>query len=132
MPNFVLLILLLLGSLGYRPDRVVKGYASAYAEGVFEATIRYRLDNDVWRVPPPVDWYTAHGYIASMDCSHVGRMAVLVVEGREYRVLVADCAGDDGPVDRFEKMNVVAELDYDLWRRLTAEHGKPLRIEVRY
>lgn len=114
------------------PDAVVEGYASAYAEGVMESVVRYRLDNDVWRVPPPRDWYTAHGYIAAMDCNHVGKMATLVVMRREYHVLVADCAGDDGPPDRFEKMGVVAELDWRLWARLTAEHGRPLPITVRY
>lgn len=95
--------------------------------------MRTRLANDWWpHGNPSLGWYQVHGYIAAMDCSHVGSVATLIVAGREYSVLVADCAGDDGPVDRFEKMNVVAELDWDLWQRLTAQYGKPLSIEVRY
>ena len=27
--------------------------------------------------------------------------------------------------------NIVAELDWKLWQRLTAEHGRPLAVEVR-
>lgn len=108
------------------------GYASAYAEGVMGEVIRYRLDNDIWRVTPPRDWYTAHGAIAAMDCSRVGEMTTIVdPDGREYRVLIADCAGADGPADRFEKMNVIVELDWGLWTRLTDEHGRPLEVGLR-
>lgn len=111
-------------------DKYETGYASAYAEGVFESTVRYRLENDVWRVPPPHDWYTAHGYVAAMDCSRVGEMATMLVGSREYRVLIADCAGDDGPPDRFEKMNVILEMDWRLWEKLTQAHGRPLLVSL--
>jgi hypothetical protein len=57
-------------------------------------------------------------------------MATMVVAGREYRVLVADCAGDDGPVDRFEKMGVILEMDWRLWERLTEAHGRPLSVSL--
>lgn len=108
------------------------GYASAYAEGVMDEVVRFRLDNDIWRVPPPHDWYTAHGAVAAMDCSRVGEMATIVdPAGREYRVLIADCAGADGPADRFEKMNVIVELDWGLWTRLTEAHGRPLAVGLR-
>ena len=108
------------------------GYASAYAPGVMGEVVRYRLDNDVWRNEPPIGWYTAHGYVAAMDCSTVGEMRTLVdVKGREYRVLVADCAGDDGPADRFSRDNIIVELDWNLWTRLVDEHGRPLEVGLR-
>lgn len=110
-----------------------RGYAGAYGPGVMEAVIRARFANDWWpHGRPPLDWYQAHGAIAAMDCARVGSMAVLVApDGRAYRVLVADCAGDDGPADRFSRDNIIAELDAALWQRLTAEHGRPLEIELR-
>lgn len=108
----------------------IEGYASAYAPTVMEGVVRVRFDNDWWPLIPPADWYTVHGYIAAMDCARVGEVATLRVAGRDYRVLIADCAGDDGPADRFEKMGVIAELDARLWQRLTDAHGKPLAISL--
>lgn len=110
--------------------RYEHGYASAYAEGVMDATVRYRLDNDVWRVQPPVGWYTAHGYVAAMDCSRVGEMATMLAGGKAYRVLIADCAGDDGPIDRFSKRDIILEMDWGLWEELTGKHGKPLPVSL--
>ena len=89
------------------------GYASAYAPGVFESTVRYRLDHDVWRNDPPWDWYyRAHGYAAVSDCARVGEMAMLYApDGRGYEVLIADCAGNDGTPDWMAANNIVVELD---------------------
>lgn len=114
----------------------VSGWASAYAPGVMAATVRYRLDNDVWRVPPPRNWYEAAGYIATNDCAQVGRMATLIdPSGRAWRVLVADCGGDEGPglgADWMTRHGIVAELDWALWEKLTAAHGRPLRVELHH
>ena len=132
----VLGILMLPGLAGKMPGSVaegpVRGYASAYAPGVMDATVRYRLDNDVWRVDPPIDWYTAVGYVATNDCAQVGSMATLVgPDGREYRVLVADCGGADGGAEWMTRHNIVVELDWRLWEALTARHGRPLAVELR-
>ena len=109
----------------------LSGYASAYAPGVMAEVIRYRLDNDLWRHTPPRDWYTASGAIATNDCSQVGLMATLVdPAGDEYRVLIADCGGADGGADWMSRNNIIAELDWRLWTRLTTEHGRPLEIEL--
>lgn len=105
-----------------------RGYASAYAPGVMEGVVTRRFANDWWRVTPPIDWYTVHGYVAAMDCSRVGEVTALHVAGRDYRVLIADCAGADGPPDRFSKDSIVVELDGRLWARLTAAHGTPLEV----
>lgn len=108
------------------------GYASAYAPGVMEATVRYRIDNDVWRNPPPVDWYTVTGYIAAMDCSRVGEVTMLTDPGgREHRVLIADCAGADGHPDRFAEANIIVELDWRLWLQLTGIYGRPLKVGLK-
>lgn len=59
-------------------------------------------------------------------------MATLVTpDGREWPVLIADCAGNDGPADRFTRNNIIAELDWRLFERLTAIHGRPLSITLR-
>ena len=129
--HFLLALFLLLfvcvSRAGSEPER---GWASAYAPGVMSEVIRYRLDNDLWRHTPPRDWYLADGAIATNDCAQVGLMATLVdPDGREYLVLVADCAGRDS-TDWMTANNIVAELDWRLWTRLTAEHGRPLEIEL--
>ncbi len=110
----------------------LRGWASAYAPGVMESTIRYRLDNDLWRNTPPRDWYTTAGYIATNDCAQVGQVVTLIdPAGREWPVLVADCGGNDGGADWMTRHGIVAELDWDLFTRLTALHGRPLSITLR-
>ena len=112
---------------------VVGGWASAYAPGVMEATVAARMEHGYWFTPPPRNWYEAAGYVAVNDCTRVGEMATLIDPGgREWRVLVADCGGADGGSDFMTRNNIIAELDARLWQRLTAEHGRPLRNEVRY
>ncbi len=51
----------------------------------------------------------------------------MVVDEQRYDVLIADCAGADGPIDRFEKMGVILEMDWELWEKHKA-HGVPLRV----
>jgi hypothetical protein len=93
--------------------------------------IRYRLDNDLWRVPPPRNWYESHGAIATNDCAQVGSMATLIdPAGREWRVLIADCAGRDSAAWMTEN-RIVAELDHNLFTRLVDEHGRPLEVRIR-
>lgn len=112
---------------------VVSGWASAYEYGVMDATVAYRMEHGYWFTPPPRNWYEAAGYVAVNDCTRVGEMATLVApDGHEWRVLVADCGGADGGSDFMTRNNIIAELDAVLWQRLTAEHGRPLRIKVRY
>ena len=114
------------------PETAQHGYASAYAPGVMQEVIEARFLNDWWPNTPRRDWYTAAGYVAGMDCAKVGQMATLVTpDGREWPVLIADCAGNDGPADRFTRNRIIAELDWGLFTRLTALHGRPLEIELR-
>lgn len=98
------------------------------------ASVRYRLDTGVWWNQPPHDWYTVAGYVATNDCRQVGRVMTLTAPGgREYRVLVADCGGaePDGGAAWMTANNIIVELDWNLWTRLTAEHGRPLRVGLR-
>lgn len=115
------------------PPAVV-GWASAYAPGVMEATVTYRLENGLWWNTPPSRWIYADGYIATNDCTQVGAMLTLIApDGRGYQVLVADCGGPgEGQGAAWMTENgIVAELDAALWETLTAAHGRPLRIELR-
>ena len=108
-----------------------RGWASAYAPGVMDEVIIYRFATGLWRTPPPRDWYTAAGAIATNDCRQVGQMLTLIApDGRDYLVLVADCAGRDSTRWMTEN-RIVAELDARLWERLTAEHGRPLEVTLR-
>lgn len=112
----------------------IRGYASAYAEGVMEDVIAWRNATGTWRHPPRFDWYQSHGAVATNDCAEVGLMATLVAPGgREYRVLVADCGGDEPGAGAhwMRENNIVAELDWRLWERLTAAHGRPLEVGLR-
>jgi hypothetical protein len=110
----------------------LSGFASGYAPGVMESTVRYRLDNDVWRVTPPWDWYyRVEGTIATNDCSQVGQIVTLIdPSSREYDVLVADCAGKDSAGWMTEN-RIIAELDWNLWCKLVEQYGRPLRIDLR-
>lgn len=111
----------------------VTGWASAYAPGRFEEVVRWRFDNDVWRVQPPRTWYyEARGYIATTDCERVGDMATIYdADGKAYPVLVGDCSGDPETTAWMLENNIVLELDARLWEDLTTKHGRPLRIELR-
>jgi hypothetical protein len=113
------------------PPEPARGWASAYAPGVMEDVIALRAANGWWHYPPPIGWYQqVDGAIAEIPCTRVGAIVTMTAGGETYRVLVADCAGADGHPERFEEDNIVAELDARLWARLTAEHGRPLRVEV--
>jgi hypothetical protein len=132
----LLVVLLLLGLLISPETRGmgehVEGYASAYAPGVMEGVVRLRMREGIWRVPPPRDWYTVAGYVAVMDCARVGEVTTLVDPyDNEHKVLIADCAGDDGPIDRFERLHIIVELDAKMWERLTDVHGRPLWVGLR-
>lgn len=129
----MLLLFLLLPPASHPPE-LLTGYASGYAPGVFEGVVRWRLDTGVWRVRPRWDWYyQAHGYIATTDCAKVGSMATLYdPNGKSYRVLVGDCSGHVETTAWMLDNNIVVELDGRLWDLLTAEHGRPLAVSLRY
>lgn len=114
-------------------DETVTGYASAYAPGVFEGVVAHRHAQGWWRNAPPWDWYLVAGYAATNDCSQVGRVVHMRPAGatRWSRVLVADCAGDDGTPEWMHENDIVAELDATLWERWAARHGRPLAVEMR-
>jgi len=132
MSTIILVAALLVGP-DAAPGDGQRGYASAYAPGVFEDVVRYRMDNDLWRVPPPWDWYyQVAGYVAGTDCARVGELATLYdAGGAAYTVLYADCAGDAVTLDWMTDNRIVAELDARLFKRLTAAHGRPLEVELK-
>jgi hypothetical protein len=132
LPAAALLALALL--IAPEPTRAdhLTGWASAYAPGVMDDVVRLRFRDDMWRHTPPYDWYTAAGAIATNNCRDVGRMATLIdPAGREWRVLVADCGGDDGGAEFMTRNNIAAELDWNLWQRLVNRHGRPLKISLK-
>jgi hypothetical protein len=126
------MVLLIAPETARTTPAVEQGYASAYDPGVMEAVVVHRERHDIWRNEPPRDLQDVDGYIAAMDCSRVGQVTTLYgPDGRAYSVLVADCAGADGPPDRFSRRRIIAELDGRMWAELTAAHGTPLAIGLR-
>ena len=109
------------------------GWASAYGPGVMEGVVAYRFEHGLWYVAPPGDWYTVAGYVATNDCRQVGQRVTLIdPAGKGWPVLVADCGGaePEGGAAWMTANNIVAELDWRLWERLTAAHGRPLAVEL--
>ena len=134
MTRAALMLMSLLITPDATPQPEVRGWVSAYAPGVMEEVVRYRLDTDLWRNPLPRDWYTTAGAIATNDCAQVGQVVTLVTpDGREWPVLVADCGGGGDGIgsDWMTKHGIVAELDWRLWTKLTEIHGRPLEISLR-
>jgi hypothetical protein len=113
------------------PPEPATGWASAYAPGVMDDTVRYRLEHDLWRVPLPADWYTVAGYAATADCAQVGQIVAMRPAGATQwsRILIADCAGPDSWTWMIDN-RIVAELDAATWTRWTAEYGRPLLLEI--
>jgi hypothetical protein len=110
---------------------MLTGYASAYAPQVMEDVVRFRLENRLWRHIPPSRWIYADGYIATNNCRQVGLMVTLIdPAGEAHEVLVADCAGRDSTRWMTEN-RIIAELDWQMWERLTAAHGRPLEVGLR-
>jgi hypothetical protein len=134
LPAAALMALALL--IAPEPTRAdhLTGWASAYAPGVFQEVVAFRLENQLWPQIPPSEWIYAEGYIAVADCRSVGEMATLVdPSGREWRVLIADCGERNKPGEGQDWMianNIAAELDWEMWEQLTTTHGRPLWIEV--
>ena len=126
---------LLLTALLIAPETTpVTGYASRYAPGVFEGVVAHRFANGWWRNTPPSDWTTVAGYAATTDCNQVGKIVLMRPIGatRWERVLVADCAGNDGyTMDWMLQNNIIVELDYTLFTRWADAYGLPLAIEMR-
>lgn len=125
---FKIFLILSLLAPGY-----IEGYASGYAPGVMEGVVVVRFANGWWPNPPPYGWYMAQGAVAVEDCSRVGEMAVIEIGGRRYLVLIADCGERNKPGEGGHWMrenNIVVELDWRLWERLTAEHGRPLPVRL--
>lgn len=115
------------------PEMPAQGYASRYDPGVFEGVVDRRFREGWWRHQPPGDWYTVAGYAAVSDCALVGRVVLMRPVGATAweRVLVADCAGNDGTPDWMRENAILTELDYGLFMRWSDSYGVPLAIEMR-
>lgn len=112
---------------------IESGYASKYDPGVFNHVVRHRLDNNWWRNPLPHNWYVVAGYAATNDCAQVGQVIEIRPANTSHwsRVLVGDCAGNDGTPEWMTTNNILVELDHDLYTRWVRQHGRPLAVELK-
>ena len=110
---------------------IVRGYASAYAEGVFERVIAYHVEMGYWEEAPEPGEYA--GYVALESCEHYRGAVWLRPAGTVgwQRFLVADCAGDEATVAWMQANNIIVELDWGTWLQWRPLRGpKGLAVEM--
>lgn len=104
---FLLIFQIALGAITTRVEE--RGYLSRYDLVPTAATIQYR--KDMGEIPHDLTPYD--GVVAVYDCSRIGDEAVLEANGKEFDVMVFDCAGvADGGAAWMERNNIVAEIGY--------------------
>lgn len=87
------------------------GYLSAYDQTPTDATIDYRINSG--EIDNNLDKYD--GVIAVLDCNHVGKDALLVVNDNHFLVKIFDCAGiEDGGASWMIDNNIVGEIGFYL------------------
>ena len=87
------------------PKTCQTGIATRHAafEQVF-ANFPDRLRNDV------------HGYVAVADCDEMGKLYDLTINGKTYRVAVADCLNRSMPMPTTKgKLSWLVDVDDRLW-----------------
>lgn len=91
---------------------VLEGYLSAYNYAPTVGTIAYRQGTG--EIPHNLSGFA--GVIAVKDCGLVGKEATLIVENKEYPVVIFDCAsrGNDGTREWMDRDNILAEIGYFL------------------
>lgn len=89
------------------------GYLSAYGQQPTEATLAYR--QSIGDIPQNLAHFD--GAVSVQDCSLIGQHARLITEDLDLHVIIFDCAGDDGGLDWMLENNILAEIDYGLWRK---------------
>jgi hypothetical protein len=106
----------------------VSGWLSQYAPGVMDRVIHNRQHGRTAR-DLPLEIPAVDGYIAVLDCAHIGQMRTLIYKGRSYAVLVADCAGSRGARRWMTTRNVIAEVDHGM-ARANGFVGRGVKAEI--
>lgn len=107
------------------------GWASAYAEGVFEDEVAHKVAAG-WLVAP-VELFD--GYVATTDCAQKGEY-ILARAGSDApveRLFVASCAGSDAHVWMLDN-RIIGEVDFETWQRwrvYRTSRGTPLEFVER-
>lgn len=102
------------------------GWASAYAEGVMNSTIRTR-QNGATAHDLPYKLPVVAGFAAVQDCDRIGDTFYLRPNGSPYweRFLATDCGGStDGGALWMRTNNILVEVDWATWRRWRPFNGR--------
>ncbi len=104
------------------------GYLSAYGKSPTDGTLLYRQDTG--QIPYDLSPYDV--FIAVLDCSDIGKNAILYAGNLELNALVFDCAGvEDGGADWMIQGNYIAEIDYYTWQKYPELVGGLAEIEIK-
>lgn len=97
---------------------ITSSIASQYSPGVMQEVITNRQSGNAW-VMLPTDTPSVHGYIAVLDCEHLGETWLLRPEGKEVweSFWVVDCAGDERTRQWMLDNNITVELDHETAHR---------------
>lgn len=91
---------------------IASGTASQYANGVAERTIRVRQTARV-AMPLPLDLPNVNGYIAVLECEHIGEVWQLRFNGGNVGdYLVIDCTGDEQTRRWMIDNSIILEVDH--------------------
>ena len=92
----------------------MSGFLSQYGYEPTVATIAYRQDiGDL-----PLDMSRYDGVVAVSDCGLIGHEGRLTVDGRRYRIIIFDCAGDVDTVQWFHEDRIICEVGFMLAEKL--------------
>lgn len=107
---------------------IVTGWASQYAPGKMESVVAVRqagrTAHDLPTILPPTD-----GYIAVLDCAHIGEIWHIEHAGIVESFLVVDCAGHTATRQWMTRNNILVEVDYETavrWQTV----GRGARIAI--
>jgi len=89
------------------------GYLSRYDDGVMLATVEVRQE---WG-QLPLDTSEYDGFIAVLECEHIGKDFYMFTEAGAYRLLISDCAvrnDSDGTRTWMINNRIAGEINYSL------------------
>ena len=109
------------------------GTASQYAPRVMDKVV-YNRQHLSTSFSLPGELPNVHGYVATRDCSDIGKIVYLRPANCEdcgfERFLVADCAGvADGGLSWMVRNNILVEVDYETALRWNTV-GRGIKVEL--
>lgn len=109
---------------------ILSGIASQYAPGVMENTIKVRQSGKTaYTVTQDISQYQV--FVATEDCSMLGKEFYLIHNNQTLHGLVVDCSGHIETSAWMKHNNIVCEVDYNT-AKLFNSIGKGFPVELRF